>query len=254
MALLLSSPTIASGDAADLRAYFRFGGLAAFDKSPLAAMLDRASLFRGHCTPCLRCGGDRAGGNLEHQVAGCGLMCTREDRHRLREIGLRPSTDEKCRTCKGTGWVVRATHRHRRGPITARPTGSSIRSSSAAVTLTDGDVTLLGAVSRRLAMAELIWDGATRVLEIYYGSQIIDGGRRLTALWALTPTGKRMLRRNRVKGLDPERFFANERAVDEVQPSARRRLLFAAADKEASELRRSAVQAWNLSRTIRGRL
>jgi len=253
--LLRESSVVSSADARDLRAYFGTDGVSSVDRSPLAGMLARAQLFRGHTLPCLKCGGDRAGGNLERQRGGCGLACTPRQRSRLKLLGLYPPTDDKCPACKGTGWIVRGVHRHRRSEITARPTGSSIRASGAPwACASDADMHLLGSISRRLAVAESILTGASAVLELFYGTPAVDGGRRLTGLWSLTAAGKKLLARNRIKDLDPVRFFENERELELIKPSLARRALFRAADIQASDLRRQAAKAWNLARRLRGRL
>lgn len=254
MRLLLASQVISSADATDLRSYFGSNGMASIDRSPFAAMQARAELFRGYRLPCVKCGGVRAKkGGSTHEKKGCGLVCDRRQLWQLRRYRLLPDTDEKCKACKGTGWIVRGTHRRRRGAITARPTGSSVMVSSApSMSMSDSDVHLLGSVDRRLAVAESLWPGATRVLELYYGTQLVDGGRRLATLWQLTPTGKRMLAKNKVAGLDPDRFFQNERDAESNKPDQRKRDLFRAADREAAELRANAARAWNVASELRG--
>lgn len=251
MRLLLASQVISSADATDLRSYFGSNGMGSIDRSPMASMLARAELFRGHQLPCLKCGGVRArDGRPEKQ--GCGSACTAKQLRNLALLGLAPDTDEKCRACKGTGWVVRRIHRQRRVAVTARPTGCSVKVSAApSASMSDSDVHLVGAVGRRLAAAESITAGSVRVLELYYGTARFDGGRRLTTLWSLTQTGKCMLARNKVAGLDPDRFFQNERDAESHKPDQRKRDLFLEADREAAELRANAARVWNVAGELR---
>jgi hypothetical protein len=253
LALIRESSLVTSLDARDLRAYFGTDGLSGFDRSPLGGMLARAELDRGHVVPCSKCGGRRANGNLALERPGCGFRCTSRELRALQRHGIPPACDDPCKACEGRGWIIRRRRRHCRGEITAIPTGSSVHGSNGVGThVSDADMHLLGSVSRRLSTAEQIVPGATRVLELFYGTPAVEGGRRLTSLWPLTRAGRSMLRRNKVEGLDPDRFLQNERDRNASKPNQRRSRQFRTADDEAHELRRWAAKAWNLSRRLRG--
>lgn len=248
VASLTTSDVIDSPGAADLRWYFKVGGMAIFDRSTMSRMLERAELMFTHARACRKCGGDP-----KRSIGGCGWMPAKSSKRRRpsaaerelmrwardRRIFLPPRADTPCTKCKGFGWVEGG-RRKRNGPLTARPMGSSVAQT---VGINVGDVGMqrLAIVSKRLARIARMWSLAEEILCAWYGP---EDGNRLVSLWPFAPAGKTLLRRNHLD-LDPMRFFENERADAQSKHDVQRLALFEAADEQASELRAAACRLWN---------
>lgn len=245
------SPSISSDDAVDLRWYFSVHGLAVLDHSSFGAQLARAELFYRCATPCLRCGG-----NFERDEPGCGFVATKErpgtsrgaELAALLEVygpELPPAPDAPCPECGSTGWSLRVTRSNAHGPLTARPTGSSIRDGGG-VQVSDANVHRLGVMTRRLRRVVELAPLAVDVLERFYGPSRADGGGGMLALWDMTGPGRSLLRGNSLD-LDPPRYFANLRAEQDQKRNPTRAKQFREADKQAGELLTLASKVWNLA-------
>lgn len=250
VSLAVVSAVINATDAADLRWYFRSGGLAVFAQSPTASLMARLEMFGRLARPCERCGGDPV-----KWTSGTGFEASKPrsaptERQRaylaLLELeipDLLPAAgDRLCRDCGGRGWTLPRYRTHAAAALTARPTGSSKRTAGGGVEVDATDLARLGRVSGRLSSVRERQGPvpATSALEAYYSP---DGGS-LGALWHLVPAGKTMLRTNHQR-LPPTQFFQNLRAEQSERPSAKRRAQFEAAESQARDLFTATGRLWN---------
>jgi hypothetical protein len=103
------------------------------------------------------------------------------------------------------------------------------------VTVDGEDLDLYGRIERILEqVGERAPDSADAVGR-WFGTPRNEGGFSVRALWALTPAGKTLLRRNHLE-LSPSAFFDNERRAQFDKPDPNRKQLFNAADAQATEL------------------
>lgn len=232
-------------DANELRWYVKVGGLAMLSSSTMGPMLERAKLQSSHARGCRSCGGDPV-----RNIGGTGWTLGNRPRAVVptaTEIAIAKwakgkfrrqlLADAPCGKCNGTGWRPAGRRVVPRSRQTARPMGSSIKKSSGP-SVTVKHMEVLAIVGRRLG---LIGPKHAATFLAYFDE---DGGSTL-GLWALTPAGKTLLRRNH-SDLDPVRFFENERLDQERHRDAGRLALFEAADAQAAELLSRASFAWNL--------
>ena len=140
------SSTLAVEDARDLRWFFRGDSTAGPQQSTFSAQLERAAMFSFGSKPCRRCGGrnkpEKPGTGFVPKDGTPYWRALRAYRKRMvRELGiagqykasvLREMFSElpalacrECPACNGRGWIARTGRAKSRGPITARPTGSS---------------------------------------------------------------------------------------------------------------------------------
>jgi hypothetical protein len=225
-------------DAAELRWYFSSGGLGMFQASTMGSMLERASMFA-------------FGGNDCEQCGGCGFVpsnpkkwreATDWQRQMLEFVGiaekdlLPPLADRVCGDCQGLGWIPRESRANARSPLTARLTGSSKRGGGGGVDVGHVNIARLGAVSSRLSAID---PRHAVILEAYYG----PAGGALVALYAFTPAGHKLLRKNPQK-LQPRQLIENEVAEELKRSEPQRKSLLAAAEEQASELHGEACTAW----------
>ncbi len=235
-------------DAADLRWYCRSGGFGVFAPSSTGALMAQLDMFARVAIPCTACGGDPA-----TNKPGCGFITrkvvgrppTEYERAMLALLDLHPGEtlppdpDTECTKCGTYGWLFGKKRPPSGGAITARPTGSS-KHNSAGVSVSDGNITRLGLVSRRLAAVQAVAPAARWALEAYHAPDGGDPG----ALWHLVPAGKTMLKTNPHK-LPPAQLFANVRAEQAERPSEKRAKLIAAATEQATELYAASCRTWN---------
>lgn len=263
------SGVLSATDAADIRWYFQSGGLDQFSVSSMAGMLARAELFAFTARPCERCGG-----SIAKWIAGSGFECSKTIGRaptdyeaallKILEIDLDgllpPAGDKVCRDCDGRGWTLAQRYRHSNAPLTARPTGSSIKSGiGGSIDLDGADLVRLGAVTSRIAAARAIHSQAQDVLRAFYAPNAVlqfdSSGKEkavridgtLLALWHMVPAGKTLLRQNGLK-LPPAAFFANERSRQTDAPTAKRDSQFKSCDAQAAELLSDVCRAWNTAR------
>jgi hypothetical protein len=259
------SDTIATDDAADLKRYFRLGGIESFSRSPLGGILENSERMSRGTRPCVRCGGyenkgtrtevDALGNEVEvvdptPDRGGCGFVPSQSKRNREvsrkqaeflslldLEIGdVQGAADEPCPDCGCHGWVV--TGKRRSGPLTARPTGSSIHGEP------DGsgiglDLLVLSVCGKRLRLAEVLFAGTTEVLAAFF-----ESGCSISGAWHLTEAGKKMLKK-KIFCETPTEFFERQITEQGEKPNQNRAAQFAAADTQASELLSAASRAWN---------
>lgn len=231
-------------DAQDLKWYVRVGGIACFSSSTMGPMLDRARLMGSHARGCRACGGDP-----KRNIGGTGWTCGKRPRTTqvtATELAIakwskslhrqKLFADEPCGKCAGTGWRPAGRRVVPRERQTARPMGSSIKKAGGP-SATVKHMEVLAIVGRRL---DQIGPEHTATFLAYFDE---DGGNIL-AVWALTPAGRTLLRRNSTD-LDPVRFFENQRLDQEQHRDAGRQALFEAADEQAADRISRASLAWN---------
>jgi hypothetical protein len=231
-------------------------------RSTLGPQLDRMALFSFGSTPCLACGGDRATGR-----PGCGFVVgdpklRRKGTRRpvsdaarlfLAHAGIDPDTlapqaDTPCPKCGGFGFLPRRSKCRPRGPVTARPTGSSLPTERGGYVLNEGAVKLCGSVGRWLAEVYANDPDAATTIEVF-----ITHGETRVPLWLCTDPGRRLLHRSELgrralerRDLDAAlRTLDNERAAQELAPNAQRGELLRAADREALAMLERAAGLWN---------
>lgn len=247
-------PTISSDHASELRQYFRIGGVEAFGKSTVAGMLKRAEVFSCGTKPCLRCGGHIPIDQDDPlpEKLGCGFVPSNSERNRLvtakqaeflalLDIEVAESipmaADMPCPACGCRGWVE--SRRHPTGPITARPTGSSVKREPAADGM-DIDLQILAICGRRLDRATALLPLALPTLAAQYE----PGGGSLVALWHLVPAGKTWLRKNKT-GTTPLAFFLGAKIAQEKNRDPKVTKVIEACNEQANGLIRAAGMAWN---------
>jgi hypothetical protein len=247
--LELMSDEIDVEDARALRTFFRHSGMGVFTRSTMGPMLDRAEMFGRRAIPCRKCGGDRT-----RNVGGTGWALRKRPRVKLAtaiEIAIARWTkrggvyrhelfaDEPCRKCGGSGWVAAGRKRVKDRDITARPMGSSM-DDAGGVGVSDIGLLQLASTSKRLDLVTRASPGSFDALEAWFGPDV-EG---LTGLWDMTPAGRTLLRRNST-GLDPVRFFENQRLDQEQHRDAGRAATFDAADEQAQAILTRAFRIYN---------
>lgn len=243
---------ITSTDAADLRWYFSTGRRKIEGSSNFGAMLDRMQHYGVHAKPCVKCGGKRAvvdddGKTISPEVVGSGFVWTSKqwrERENLQRLGLLTDAvrdawngDLTCPACKGRGVVAGRRGGTKGETMSIKKGGHSTQPD--ADTGGDGSLARLGYVSRLLDRLKSRSMSAFRVIEAFYSP---DGGSE-ACLWHLTAAGKTMLRGNGA-GIPERQFFENERNRQAEDPNTQRRLLFQAADQQATALRIEAIGVW----------
>lgn len=231
-------------DVRELKWYFAQGGLSVFGSSTFGVQLDRAALFAFGGYDCKRCRGSGFVSSTKQK-----RQANERQAELLRMVGidpkklLAPAADRVCAKCDGMGWVARTRKRHDSGPLTARMTGSSKHGGAGGVDVGDVNLARMGAVQARLTRLFEASPTLHTALEAYYSP---DGGS-LLALYAMTAAGRKLLRKNPL-GLPARQLIANEVADQKDKPNPNRRALLAAAEQDAQDLHRSAVEGWNLTR------
>lgn len=231
-------------DAAELRWFYRQGGLTVFSSSTFGQQLERAASVAFGGAPCAPC---RGTGFVPSDLKAWHEKSEWERKILEVIVGLEPGAldppmaDRVCRDCRGSGWIPKTRRHNARGELTARPRwgltgGGSKKGKSGGVEVSDADVARLGAVTARLAKVPF-WE--LNVLAEYYS----PGGGTILVLYAFTAAGKTLLRRNS-QNLLPRQFFENEIKRQEEKPDKQRGALLEAATKQANEIHRSAVDAW----------
>lgn len=150
-----------------------------------------------------------------------------------------PKFDRMCDRCNGKGSVPRETKHRARGPITARPTGSSVSQSTSGGAFENDDLIRMASVHRKLKALYLENPKAARVLSLYYETD----PQALVSLWHLTPSGITMLHENG-QNLRYVEFFSNLRDEQQQHHDETRALQFEAANTQAQELLDAAAEAW----------
>lgn len=278
--LLAPAPaSIVGADWDDLTWYFRTGGTDVFAASTSGAQWERASLFSRSWRACERCGGDTAEGRC-----GIGFVPTKtrgripnaHEAELLKLLDLYvdelpPAADVVCPACGGRGFLTDQCHLDAGRGLTARPTGSSVKSDmGGSVRLDDASVAKLGRVTALLAATHAAAPRAAQVLAGYFSPEwsydseqdererqlasspksrrIATGKRRdgicgLFGVWPLTPAGKTL--RKASPKLHPLAALANANAAQRSKPEHRRGELLKAAEAQATELFVEACRVWN---------
>ncbi len=232
-------------DAQDLKWYFKVGGLAMFSSSTMGPMLERAEMQGSHARGCRACGGDP-----KRNIGGTGWTVGKKPKVTKvtpEQLAIaqwakdifrqRIFADEPCRKCSGTGWRPAGRRVVPRALQTARPMGSSVKKSSGGGSVLVKHMEVLAIVGRRL---DQIGPEDAATFLAYFD----DDGGSIMAVWALTPAGRTLLRRNSTD-LDPVRFFENQRLDQEQHKDAGRQALFDAADEQAASRISRASLKWN---------
>ena len=246
-------------------------------RSTFGAMLLRMAAFARGSTPCLLCGGDR-----RTQRPGCGFVVgdqaelerwKRAKRQRRRAAtkplsdaarvfceatgvdveapiteSLPPRADTVCPRCGGFGFVVRQSKVRPRGPITARPKGSSVPTQCGGYVLDEDSVRLCAEVARALRAVYSRDPEAEQTIRVY-----CQHGESLVPLWLCTAPARMLLRRSPMGrdalaryDLDAAlRVLDNERAAQETAPDPQRAMLLADADRAALAMLERAASLWN---------
>lgn len=231
-------------------------------RSTLGPQLDRMALFSFGSVPCLACGGDRSTGR-----PGCGFVVGDPKLRRkgtkrpvsdaarifFEHAGIDPDTlapqaDMPCPKCGGFGFLPRQSKCRPRGPITARPTGSSLPTERGGYVLNENKVKLCGSVGRWLAEVYAIDPDSAATIEVFH-----THGETRVPLWLCTEPGRGLLHRSELgrralerRDLDLAlRTLDNERAAQELAPNAQREALLRAADHCAVALLERSASLWN---------
>lgn len=265
------SSTLDSQDTADLRWFFRTGGLGVFSGSTFGAQLERAALYARRIKRCSRCRGTGFQEGNDEKAERRMRKTTPEERawmaskrRKIREA-VPLGGDSQCRKCLGMGWLPM--HRRQKPKastpdITARPTGSSKRGKvEQSVTIADGDIARLGRVTARLERLAGVSPVHVSVLEAYHGPDFTpaaDERRRpseeppsfggLFCVWRFTPAGKTLIRRGGSIATTGEyglAILANELEAQRSRPDPNRRALLDACQQQAAELYAAACRVWN---------
>ena len=238
---------IPANDARLLRQFFRAPGEGPGAGGGFGAMLDRASRMAFGSRTCPTCGGSGWIPRKPRKQTAADLALE------ALEITARlpPAMDRWCSVCDGRGIVPERGKHRARAPLTARPTGSSIRPWEGRLA-NESDLADCGRAMTRLRATEALVAGSALALELFYAAD--SGG--VLALWALTPAGRTMLRTN-PRQLAPWQLFQNLREAerrkqtDEARSDGedahrtRRGALLEAAAAQAQELIDGAHRAWN---------
>ena len=244
------SDVISSDDAEDLKRHFKLGGLDSFARSTAGGMLERAEMFSCGTKPCVRCGGHVSMRDGDIEYGGCGFIpsqektkqaASRKQAEMMKLMDIDVSTiplaaDEVCPDCNCKGWV--AAGKRPQGPLTARPTKSSVNAEPSCY-MADVNLQTMAICSRRLTLADALFSLASIVITCY-----LEPGGCVGLLWHLTPAGKTMLRKNKNE-TTPQMFFASMRVAQDLNRDKNVAAQFLAADEQAAQLLAVASQAWN---------
>lgn len=244
-------PFIDHDSVTQLKDYFRLGGLARFEKSPLATQLYRAEMYASNIAPCLYCGGTRHSEDPSLDVGGAGFimmlssltptMLSRVKREIGREaastIQLTDGVD--CPVCNKTGWVVTSRRKSGGEQLTAKPNGMA---SPGMTHDSDIDVALgtCAFVARIIDKADVLFPMTTTVLASCFGP--VNYGS--IGVWHLTPAGKTLLRRNSTYK-DEVLFFVGLKNEAEAKCDKTLSAQLKAAETQASAAIDAAYKAWN---------
>lgn len=245
IALARVSRVMSPEDADDLKWYFRRGALRQLQQSNWGAALERMSRFAYGADPCTACGGDK-----KTQRAGSGFEARKRPGSeqdamlKLLDIEVPDLTGKVCSKCKGFGIIARKKRRRSRGPLTARPTGSSKRGGDTSVSIDTSDLARLGRLIKRVEAARGVWPGAIDILEAKLGP---GGDGTHWPVYPLTPAGKTLLKRAS-KTIAPMQALSNEHSDANAKNDRNRKALFTEAEKQAKELFQEACKAWNLGK------
>jgi hypothetical protein len=244
-------PFIDRDSADQLRDYFRLGGLARFDKSPMANMLANAEMFSAYLSPCIYCGGKRHKDDPSLDTGGTGFVgdTTKWTPAMFKRIngmlsrmgmnGVDVHSGIDCPVCKCSGWVTTGGRKKSGQEITARPTGSSAPGNGN----DNGIDVALGTcafVERILDRADVLFVHTTPVLASCYGTQNYGP----IGVWHMTPAGKTLLKRNG-KDKDPVIFFIELRTEEDGKRTKILSEQLKAADEQARAAIDTAHRAWN---------
>lgn len=239
-------------DSADqLRDYFRFGGLARFQQSPMAGQLAMAEMFSANLAPCIYCGGKRCDKDPAQEHGGTGFIgdtssWTPQMHKRINGEVRRRGLDADaitsgmdCPVCRCSGWVVVGNKKRSGEEITAKPTGSSKDRDDGG---TNNDVILgtCAIVEKILDKADVLFEMTTTVLASCFGPQNYGP----ISTWHLTPAGKTLLKRNS-KDKNETLFFIELRADSDGKGNKILRDQLKAADDQARAAIDAAYRAWN---------
>lgn len=244
-------PFIDTDSASQLKDYFRYGGLASFERSPMAQQLEVAEMFSTTLAPCLYCGGKRFPDDQSKDEGGTGFIgdtskWTPQMFKRIfgamRRMGLEQTelhTGIDCPVCKNHGWVITGRKKSSGHEITARPTGSSKDRDDGH---NDIDVKLgtCAFVERILDKADVLFSLTTPVLASCFGPKNYGS----IGVWHMTPSGKTLLRRNS-KNKDEVVFFIELRADSDGKGTKALKDQLKAADEQAKLAIDAAHRAWN---------
>lgn len=280
--------SIIGSDFDDLCWFFRTGGTDVFAASTSGAQWERASMFTRSWRACERCGGDTALGKpglgfVPSKTVG--RVPTSHEAELLRLLDLYvdvlpPAADKVCPNCGGRGFLIDQSGPRGEGAVTARPTGSSVKSNlGGSVMLDDTSVARLGRVSALLGEVRDMSPSAVAVIAAFYGPEwthvsdaedveaqarlparqrrIANGRRRdgicgMFGVWPLTPAGKTLSRRS--PKLHPLAALANQSAAERERPERKRGDLLRAAEEQATVLYVEACRIWNYCSARRRRL
>lgn len=241
--------TIDRDSASQLRDYFRLGGLARFERSPMGDMLSNADTFSANVAPCLYCGGVRDKENPGNDRGGIGFLgdtSTWTDKMHARirkaaaalgDMELKVESGCTCPVCRGKGWVT--TGRIASGEITARPSLTASHGAERGGN-TDVEIGTCAKVEAILDKADVLFQLTTSVL----CCKFMDGALGSIAVWHLTPSGKTLLRRN-AKDTEFVLFFMQLRGANSEQKNKTMAKQLTAADQQAKLLIEYAGKAWN---------
>lgn len=223
----------------DLRWYFSTGIRQFEQGSSFGAQIERLCLYGEHARPCKDCGGDP-----KTNRPGSGFILDSKEWREKRALAwlldkrLAIPGDITCQSCKGKGWISGARRRNR-GPLTAKPTHSSVRGNGVPETGGSASMARLGMVSRWINRVREMSPIAASALELYFD----PSGGSAGCLWGLTPAGRKMLGENGHK-LPERQFFENLRDAHYRNPTDKRRRQFEAADRQARELLEHMHEVW----------
>ncbi len=239
----------------DLRFYFEHGVDRLESPSNMAAQLERAEFYFTHARPCLECGGTRAvfdddGNTITAELPGSGFVTSSADFKMRRQVAKLVGAefelpgDLTCPKCNGRGWVD-GPKSNAHGPLTARPSGSSVQGSGVPDTGGNDSVARTGKLDRQLAILRRQDHRLYAALASRFSPQGYERG--ISSLWHLTPAGKMMLRGNGM-GLPERQYFENlsDRLTREQdsKKSAKLANQIEAANDQAERLEQEAIDAW----------
>jgi hypothetical protein len=269
LTVLAAAPrSIGADDAIDLAWYFRRGGTDVFAVSTCGSQWERASLFARSWAPCEHCGGDKRRGRVGSGFVASKSVGRTPSGHEAELLKLLdlyadvlpPAADTECPKCRGRGYLTDQRGHSGKGALTARPSGSSVKSKLGGSVEFDGaDLVRLGRVTRILAETSAQDERAAQVLAAYYGpewtpipDEPVQVSKRerdsdriagIFGVWPLTAAGKTLCKQT--KQLHPLAALHNANAAQKEKPDHRRGALLLASDDQARELYEAACRVWN---------